>query len=104
MAVFMLKGLEGNTVRVASSWGQESSYKPHGGSPSMGAAEQALLRARALAKPHNLANLICKAQTQQAGNRKEPWSSADHAETVSELKGTYLTGRKMVPWSPWQEK
>lgn len=70
MAVFMLKGLEGNTVRVASSWGQESSYKPHGGSPSMAAAEQALLRGQVLAKPHNLANLICKAQTHKLATEK----------------------------------
>lgn len=61
--------------------------------------EQALLLGLALANPHNLANLICEAQMHaQAGNRKVPWSNAEHTkcslEMVSKLKSTYLTGRK----------
>ena len=65
--------------------------------------ERALLLGQALAHPHNLANLI--STDAQAGNRKVPWSNADHAkcslEMVSKLKGAYLTGRKNSTLEPW---
>lgn len=69
MVVFMLKGLEGSSP----PYGDKSLPISHVGAvQARQLGEQALLLGRALANPHNLANLICKAQMRELATGKYP--------------------------------
>lgn len=65
----MLKGLEGSSP----PYGDKSLPVSHMGAvQARQLGEQALLLGRALGNPHNLANLICKAQRRELATEKYP--------------------------------
>lgn len=65
----MLKGLEGSSP----PYGDKSLPVSHMGAvQARQLGEQALLLGRALGNPHNLANLICKAQRHELATEKYP--------------------------------
>lgn len=65
----MLKGLEGSSP----PYGDKSLPISHMGAvQARQLGDQALLLGRALENPHNLANLICKAQRRELATEKYP--------------------------------